>query len=238
MYEQAKLQRELVEALNDLGTARTSGWATRRRPSGSFRRAIELSRAIDHPRGVTVNLMALGDLERRRKRLDEAGALYREALARADAGRRPRQRRPASASRWRSWRRDQGRLDEAVAEADRAVDESRRRIGARPLEGEALFARARGGPGAAAVRRGAARRRAPRRTIAKALGDPELGWRVAYGQGQALEALGRNDEAVAAYRRGGRRSSRTSAASSARSGSAPATSRTSTRSTSRSCSSC
>jgi tetratricopeptide (TPR) repeat protein len=36
--------------------------------------------------------------------------------------------------------------------------------------------------------------------IAQAAADTELGWQLAYGRGQAREALGRNAEAVAAYR--------------------------------------
>ena len=95
--------------------------------------------------------------------------------------------------------RDQGRLDEAFAEAGRAIEEARA-IEARPIEAEALFARAE----VARTRRqndDALRDDAAAAEIAKALADPELEWRVAYGQGQALEALGRNDEAAASYRR-------------------------------------
>ena len=36
--------------------------------------------------------------------------------------------------------------------------------------------------------------------ISRTLGDPELAWRIAFGQGQALEALGRNEAAIASYR--------------------------------------
>ncbi len=197
MYEKAKLQRELGEALNDVGAlhARLGDGASADR---SFRRAIEIARAIDDSHGVTINLIALGDLERRRKRLDEAGSLYRDALARAmkDGDR-------AGAAGIRVALafvgRDQGRLDEAFAEAGRAIEEARA-IEAHPIEAEALFARAE----VARTRRQndeALRDDAAAAEIATALADPELGWRVGYGQGQALEALGRNDEAAASYRR-------------------------------------
>ncbi len=197
VYERAKLQRELVEALNDVGTlyVRLGDGPSAER---SFRRAIEIARTIDNAHGVTVNLVALGDLERRRKRLDEAGALYRDALARAT---KDGDRAGAAGVRvaLAFVGRDQGRLDEAFAEAGRAIDDSRA-IGARPVEAEALFARAE----VARTRRQndeALRDGAAAAEIATALADPELGWRVAYGSGQAFEALGRNDEAAASYRR-------------------------------------
>jgi CHAT domain-containing protein len=197
VYERAKLQRELVEALNDVGTlyVRLGDGPSAER---NFRRAIEIARTIDNAHGVTVNLVALGDLERRRRRLDEAGALYRDALARAT---KDGDRAGAAGVRvaLAFVGRDQGRLDEAFAEAGRAIDESRA-IGARPVEAEALFARAE----VARTRRQndeALRDGAAAAELATALADPELGWRVAYGSGQTLEALGRNDEAAASYRR-------------------------------------
>jgi CHAT domain-containing protein len=156
-----------------------------------------LSRAINHPRGVTLNLMALGELEWRRERQDEAGALYRDALTRAtQADDRASAAGIHVALAYIS--RDQERLDDAVVEAGQAVEVAQA-IGARPLEAEALVARA-------AVARSkrsfdqSLRDDASAGEISKTLGDPELAWRIAYGQGQALEALGRNDEAVASYR--------------------------------------
>jgi len=197
VYEEAKLQRELVEALNDRGRLFESlGDAAS--AERSFRRAIELSRAINHPRGVTLNLMALADLEWHRKRLEEAGALYRDALTRAaEADDR------ASAAAIREALafvlRDQGQFEAAAAEATEAV-QGAQAIEARPLEARARFAKAE----VARARRlfdEALRDHAAAGEIARSIGDPELGWRVAYGEGQALEALARNDEAVTAYRR-------------------------------------
>jgi CHAT domain-containing protein len=37
--------------------------------------------------------------------------------------------------------------------------------------------------------------------LTKVSGDPDLGWRIAFGQAQALETLGRRDEALTAYRK-------------------------------------
>jgi len=106
----------------------------------SFRRAIELARAINHPRGVMLNLMALGDLEGHRKRLEEAGALYREALGRASQA---EDRASAAAIRQRARLRPPrpGAARAGRGEAAQAV-QAARAIGARPLEAEALFARA------------------------------------------------------------------------------------------------
>ena len=71
---------------------------------------------------------------------------------------------------------------------------------ARQLEAQARFtygeiSRAQGNPREALEHYGAGQQ------VLEALGDPELGWRIAYGQGQALETLGRDQDAVGAYRR-------------------------------------
>jgi tetratricopeptide (TPR) repeat protein len=196
VYEDAKLPRELVEALNDKG-ALYERLGEPASAEQNFRRAIDLSRTINHPRGVTLNLMALGEMEWRRRRLDEAAALYRDALSRAmQADDRASIAGIHVALAFIG--RDQGRLDEAAAEAAEGVKVAQA-IGARPLEAEALTARA-------AVSR--AKRsfeqslsdEAGAAEISKTLGDPELAWRIAYGQGQSLEALGRNDDALASYR--------------------------------------
>ena len=36
--------------------------------------------------------------------------------------------------------------------------------------------------------------------LQKQLRDPELGWRILYGRGQTLEALGKRDDAIGAYK--------------------------------------
>jgi CHAT domain-containing protein/Tfp pilus assembly protein PilF len=195
VYEQARLQRELVEALNDQGILyqRLGDGASAER---CFRRAIDVSRAIGHARGVTVNLAALGDLEWRRGRLEHAEALYRDALARATTA---EDRATSAAIRvaLSFVARDQGRLEAASGNAEQAIKDAQA-CGARPLEGEALFAR---GEVARARREfgEALRDDAGAGEIARSVGDPELGWRAEYGRAQALEGLDRNDEAVASY---------------------------------------
>ena len=197
VYEGAKLQRELIEALNDQGQLheRVGDAASAER---SFRRAIDLARAINYPRGVTLNLMALGDLEWRRKRLEQSGALFKEALTRA-AEADDRASAAAIHEALAFVLRDQGQLERAAEEAGQAV-QAAQTIGARPLEAGALFARAE----VARARRlfeDALRDDAAAGEIARSIGDPELGWRIAFGQGQVLEPMARNEEAVAAYQR-------------------------------------
>jgi CHAT domain-containing protein/Tfp pilus assembly protein PilF len=197
VYEQAGLKREHIEALNELGNLHLllGDPASAER---EFRRAIELARAIGHPRGVTTNLLALGNLEWRRKRYEEAAAVYREALARArEAGERDQM--AASHIQLALTYREQGRLPEAHQEADAALKLAQE-LGTRLLEAEALHAlgevERRQGQFEAALEHYAAGEE-----IAGAVGEPELSWRLAYGRGQALEGLNRNEDAVAAYKR-------------------------------------
>lgn len=196
-YEKAGLKRELVEALNKIGILYVllgdvaSG-------EKSFRRAIKVARGIDHPWGVTFNLMSLGDLERRRERYEEAAALYREALSRArEAG--DRVYTAESLLRLALIYRDQDRLDEAAAQAAEALKVARE-IEASLLGAGALYAlgeieRHRGNLGTALEHYASAE------SIVEPVGDPDLLWHLHYGRGQALESMGRDREAVEALER-------------------------------------
>ena len=197
VYEQAGLKRELVEALNDEGTllAQLGDGVSAEK---DYRHAVELARAIGHPAGVTANLMSLADLEWRRQRYDQAAALYREAFARAqEAGEKGSM--ADSLVQLALTLRDQGRIKEALPSAQQAL-EIARSTGARLSEAQALYALGelarRGGEPARALENYDGGEK-----IAPAANDTELGWQLAYGRGQALEALARNEEAVAAYRR-------------------------------------
>src|SRR6266404_3738535 len=136
-YEQVGLNAEpefkqqLIEALSDLGNieVRLGDVASAEK---DFRRAIEISEAIKHPRGITINLIALGDLEWRRKRLPEAAALYRQALARANEA-NDRASTASARIQLALTYRDLKRLDEAANEAQQAR-EIARATQARPLE--------------------------------------------------------------------------------------------------------
>jgi CHAT domain-containing protein len=92
-----------------------------------------------------------------------------------------------------------GQTEKALEEAAEGLEISQS-IGARMLEAQAQYA-------AGQVRDtkreidAALRHYASGAEILGPLGDPELSWRLAYGEAQALESLGRREEAVSAYRR-------------------------------------
>ena len=191
----AQFKQQLIEALGDLGNLeiRLGDDASAEK---DFRRAVEISDAIKHPRGITTNLIALGDLEWRRKRLPEAAALYRDALARANEA---NDRASATTARIQLalTYRDLKRLEEAAKEAQQAKEVAQA-TQARPLEVAALYA-------LGEVARASARAEealkyyASGEDIVRETGDPEMTWRLNFGRGQALEILGRSDEALTSY---------------------------------------
>jgi CHAT domain-containing protein/Tfp pilus assembly protein PilF len=192
---QPEFKQQLIEALGDLGNleVRLGDVASAEK---DFRRAIEISEAIKHPRGITVNLIALGDLEWRRKRFPEAAALYRQALARANEV----SDRASSASaliQLALTHRDLKRLEEGAQESQQAR-EIAQATQSRPLEVEALYAQ-----GEVARARGrdeeAIKYYSLGEDIVRETGDPELTWRLSFGRGQSLLVLGRDNEALAAY---------------------------------------
>jgi CHAT domain-containing protein/uncharacterized protein HemY len=196
VYEAAGLKRELVEALNETGDLRlmlgdmSSG-------ETDYRRALELAKAIGNGHGVTTNLMSLGELERRRKRYQEAEGKYSEALARA---RKVDDRGSAVSAlvQLALIHREQGKLDVAENEALEAAQLAKASA-APPAEARALCS-------LAEVQRGqqhfqqALQQYSAGQEIEKTVHDPDLDWRLAYGRGQTLEKLDRNEEAVAAYK--------------------------------------
>ncbi|MGI9166062.1 MAG: CHAT domain-containing protein [Pyrinomonadaceae bacterium] len=196
VYEKAGLKQQLIEGLGDLGNLelRLGDAAS---AENEFRRALDLSREINHPRGVTINLIALGDLEWRRKRYTEAGALYRDALARATAA-GDQASVAAAGIQLALAERSLGHLENAAREAQKAA-EIGRATQARPIQGEALFALGQiaraGGHHEDALKNFAAARE-----IVTQTGNPELSWRLDFGRGQALESLNQNDAALAEYR--------------------------------------
>ena len=197
-YEEAGANRELIEALHERGALQVllGDLASGER---DFHRAITLARSIGHPRGVTFNLIALGDVEWRRKRYEESAALYRQALLGAREA-DERDHIAITLMQLALTYREQGRIEEGLREAQQALGVARG-MGASFLEAQAFLTlgevtRAQGALEEALDHYAAGEE------IAGAVGEPELGWRIAYGQGQALEALERNREAVHAYQRG------------------------------------
>jgi CHAT domain-containing protein len=191
----AGFKLQLIEALGDLGNLKIRlGDAAS--AEADFRRAIELSEALKHPRGVTNNLISLGDLNLRQSRFSEAVGLYTQALNRAlDADDKAN---TATAKLGLAHvHLKLKRLQEAEQQARKALDIARA-TQARPLEAETLYA-------LAEVLRANNRQQealttfAEGSTIVNDLNNPELSWRFDFGRGQSLEAVGRNEEALTAY---------------------------------------
>lgn len=196
-YEASGLPRERVEALEQLALLHLElGDVVA--AEESLKRSLETARAIGHARGVHSGLVALGELERRRHRPEQAKALFREALE----GARTAGNRGLEASgrlRLSAVFRDTGEVAPALEEARRALELSRGE-GGRLAEAEALFAvgdagMLRGTPEAALADFASGER------LLEGLGEPDIAWRLAHGQGRALEALGRDAEAAEACRR-------------------------------------
>lgn len=196
-YEASGLARERIEALQQLAEVQLE-LGDLAAAESLLQQSLAQARAIEHPRGVLEGLLALGGLEARRGRGDVAGALYAEALAGArDAGDRGLE--AACEIRRALLLCESGRPLPARDAARRALDLARAERTA-GVEAEALFAL------------GEAERRAGDLEAALAaftagewigarLGQPDVVWRLARGSGRALEALGREEEALAAYRR-------------------------------------
>ena len=201
VYQQAGINGEpqfkqnLVEGLGDLGNLelRLGDVASAER---NFRRAIQVAEEIKHPRGVTTNLISLGDVQLRQKRFTEAAALYSQALMKAvevaDKGNEALARIELSHAD-----RSLKKFDEAEQQA-KLARETARATQAKPTEAEATYA-------LAETLRDKKRLQESLSTFAEGsvlaseLANPELSWRFDYGRGQSLEALDRNDQAVAAY---------------------------------------
>lgn len=196
VYEQTGLQRELIEVLNDTGNLHEllGDSATAER---QFGRALELSRKIGNGSGERTSLLALGDLELRRKRHDSANAYFEQVLkssrAAGDDGALISGLQLSSTNQVES-----GNLDLALQTA---------------LEARQLAEQAGNSPAMAQAAFGVAEARRARGEYAKALDeysaaetlqnkppDPELGWRIQFGRGKCLESLLRNDDAIAAYK--------------------------------------
>ncbi len=186
VYEGLGARAELAEALGGLGRLYLLlGDATS--AQREFGRALELSRSIGLDRGVTSSLIALGDLEFRRKQYEAAEASYAQARQRsADAG--VKHALAGSLLRLARVHRATGELVPAAEQTERALGIAHG-IEAKGLEAEALYSLAE----LARLQRrftealghyDAAERAAP------AIGDPDLLWQVQFGRARAQEAGG------------------------------------------------
>ena len=118
-YEQINARGLLLDALYDMGRLHL----TLGDPVSAeqyFKRAIQMARDIGQAQAITVNLLALGDLQYRRQDLEEADALFVQALQRAtDAGELNLQ--IESLLRLTVVHREQQRFEKADAEARQAL---------------------------------------------------------------------------------------------------------------------
>jgi CHAT domain-containing protein/Tfp pilus assembly protein PilF len=196
VYESSGLKRELVESLIDTGRVyELLGDATA--AEKQFQRALDMAQSIGNGSGVTSSLIALGDLERRRREYDAADSYFARVLEGAKAAQARGNVVTALIERALN-DLDRKRLEPALKGAQEA-DGIAKELGDRPAMALASYAlgeahRSRGELQQALDQYAAAE------DLQKQLHDPESGWQILFGRGQTLEALGKNDEALSAYR--------------------------------------
>jgi len=195
-YQQAGLKRELVEALIDTGQVyELLGDAVS--AEERFKQARQLAHEIGNTSGEGDSFIALGDLERRRRNYDSADAHFKQALEKArGAG---EERTLVSALLEQSINDvDRKRYESALQSASEAKDVAQR-SGNIPAVALSRYV-------FGEVRRSqeqlqqAIEEYSAARALQEQLRDPELGWRIYYGQGQALAAQGKPDDAIASYK--------------------------------------
>jgi CHAT domain-containing protein/Tfp pilus assembly protein PilF len=196
VYDHAGLKRELLEALIDTGHVDEllgDGVSAESR----FQHALQLAREIGNGSGETAGLIALGDMERRRKKYDAAETYFQQALERASTVGDDGTRVAAMVQRAMN-EIDRKRYNSALENASQA-NQLAEGSGNRPAVALARYVigevrRAQGQLSAALEQYSSAQ------AIQEQLRDPELGWRILYGRGQALSAQDRTDDAIAAYK--------------------------------------
>lgn len=196
-YESAGLKRELVEALYDDGYVHLM-LGDRRSAEHSFQRGIQVSKQISFSHGVLVNTVALADVAWRNGDLAKAVASANAVVERA----RKLEDRIDTVTGLLVLSlslRDQGNTKKALAQTREAVSVARQSA-AKLLEAQALDTEAEillklG------QTEGALRSLSSAGDLLANTGDTALPWHVDYLQGQVLETMKRDEDAVAAYRR-------------------------------------
>jgi CHAT domain-containing protein/Tfp pilus assembly protein PilF len=186
VYADIGAQAEQAEALHDtarlhllLGDPDTA--------ERNFNRSLELARTIGLARSVSSNLIALGDLQLRRKSYPAAAVLYEQARKRsAESG--ETMLLATSLLRLALVHREQAQLAQAAAEIDLALNIARE-SGARPVEAEGLLGRAE-------VQRRqqrlpeALKSYATAEAVLASIRDPDLLWQIHLGRARTYEAQG------------------------------------------------
>ena len=193
IYEKIGAQAELVEALHDSGQLHLllgdSASAER-----DFKRALDMARSIGLDRGITVNLISLGDVEFRRKRPDAAIALYEQARQRAAVA-KVQHALALSLLRLARVHRSLQRVALASSETDQSLVIARE-IGAPSLEAEALYSRAELARVQKRFDLALVNYQAAENAEAR-IGDPDLLWQIQFGRARAQEASGNVAAALA-----------------------------------------
>jgi CHAT domain-containing protein/tetratricopeptide (TPR) repeat protein len=193
IYEQVGAQAEFLEALHDYGQLHLllgdSASAER-----DFKRALGMARKIGLERGITLNLVALGDVEYRRQRPDAAVALYEQARQRA-AVTGVQHALAVSLLRLARVNRAQQKATLASTQTEQALAIARD-IGAAGLEAEALFSRAELARVQKRLDHALRDYRAAERAGAR-IGDPDLLWQIHFGRARVQEAHGDVNAAIA-----------------------------------------
>ena len=153
-----------------------------------------MARSIGLDRGITLNLISLGDMEFRRKRPDAAVALYEQARQRAAAA-EVQHALALSLLRLARVNRSQQRVALASAETDQSLVIARE-IGAPGLEAEALYSRAELARLQKHFDQALENYQAADSAEAR-IGDPDLLWQIQLGRARAQEASGNVSAAVA-----------------------------------------
>jgi len=196
VYDAAGLKKEKIEGLGDRGVVFLMLGDL---PSAEqdFTSASELAQSIGNARGVTANLLSLGDLETKRGRHERAVVQYRAALERSRAA-ADQDMMATSLLRLAATLPEIGDPQGAVASAKEALEIAHKQSAA-PGEAEALLLL---GDLLRKQRelQPSLDRLAEAEKVAAPIASPDLNWQIAYGRGRTLEAMGRVDDAIAAYR--------------------------------------
>jgi CHAT domain-containing protein len=158
-----------------------------------FEKAMELAQSLELTSSITNNQLALGDLQMRHLQLEDASALYRQALQGAMEGGETDLQIIAQLSLARVNIENQN-FEQAQTAAISALGISKQQ-GNQPAQAaasllEADILRLQGKFDDSLAQYQLAD------TYATEIGDPDLLWQIEFGRGQSLDGLGRKEEAV------------------------------------------
>jgi CHAT domain-containing protein/tetratricopeptide (TPR) repeat protein len=193
VYDKIGAKAEFLEALHDSGELHLllGDAASAER---DFKSSLAMARSIGLDRGITLNLISLGDVEFRRKRPDAAVSLYDQARQRAAAS-KVQHVLVLSLLRLARVHRSQQQFVPALAETDQSLVVARA-IGAPGLEAEALYSRAELARLQKRFSEALENYKAAESAEAS-IGDPDLLWQIQFGRARAQEAIGDEGAALA-----------------------------------------